>query len=512
MSFIKKYFPGVMLFLIFLVIGLMHYKDYGLGWDEPIHRIIGNVTYDYIFKGDMNLKTIEFRNLGTGFELPLIFMEKCLHLTDFRDIYLMRHLATHIFFLFGAFSLYVLAFRHFNHRSIASLAFLMLVLNPRLYAHSFFNSKDIPFLVSFILAFTVWHAADTKQKKYLYLLVGAACGYATSIRVMGVLLVPCFLFFVAFDLFRYMKNKSELKAVLMKLLLFSAGFCVTLYICWPILWSNPIFYFHEQFSSLAHVHWEGEVYFKGQNIPGSKLPLSYLPVWMSMTIPEVWLIGGIAGCVAVAVTFLRKPVSFLADMANRNFALYLACFAGPLLVVVALGSVNYDDWRHLYFTYPPLMLLGLFLINKLYNTSTRIFVYILCVGQLALTTVFIVNNHPHQYAYFNNLVSHKDQYLLNNYDLDYWGVTYSEGVKYILDHDKSDTIRINGTTMLLGNASMKMTPADRQRIKIVDKGDHPDYFITNFRNNHPEDYQYPTIFYEVKVLNSTIMRVYKVNK
>ncbi len=511
MSIIKKYFPGIALFLIFLFIGVIHYKDYGPGWDEPIHRLIGNVTYDYIFNGNMTLKTIEFRNLGTGFELPLIFIEKWCHLTDVRDIYLMRHMVTHIFFLIGALSFYVLAFRHFEHRSIASLAFLMLALNPRLYAHSFFNSKDIPFLVSFVLAFTLWQMADTKQKKYLFLMTGAACGYATSIRIMGVLLVPCFLVYVLWDIVNNLNNGTALKTILLKGLLFLLGFCATLYICWPILWSNPIFYFKEQFLSLAHVHWDGEVYFKGNNIPGSKLPISYLPVWLSMTIPEVWLIAGIAGCIAVVVAFLRKPVPFLTDMSNRNFLLYLMCFAGPLAVVVVLGSVNYDDWRHIYFIYPSLMMCGLFLIHKLYATAARSIVYVLCVVQLIMLTTFIVKYHPYQYAYFNNFVSHKDQYLRNHYDVDYWGIACRDGVKYILDHDRSDSIKVNATSMIIDNSCLMLSPADRKRVIITGRRGNPGYYITNFRNNHPEDYRYPEIFYEIKVLNSTILGVYKVN-
>ena len=166
------WWPGLILFSLFVIAGLLCYKDYGIAWDEPTQRGIGNITYNYVFKGDQALKTYEDRDLGTGFELPLIFLEKGLHLTDSRDIYLMRHIATHLFFLLGAFCGYLLALRLFKNQYIACLGFIMLAFTPRIYAHSFFNTKDIPFLSAFLIVFLVNEIAFEKNKRVWYLLLG----------------------------------------------------------------------------------------------------------------------------------------------------------------------------------------------------------------------------------------------------------------------------------------------------------------------------------------------------
>src|SRR6185503_8756836 len=139
------YFPGILLLLVAIVIGLCTYQYYCISWDEPIQRGIDNVSYNYAFHGDQSLKTYIDRDLGTGFELPLIFIEKTLKLTDSRDIYLMRHLVTHLLFLVSVFCGYILSLRLFKNQAIAILGFILLAFTPRIYAHSFFNTKDIPF-------------------------------------------------------------------------------------------------------------------------------------------------------------------------------------------------------------------------------------------------------------------------------------------------------------------------------------------------------------------------------
>ncbi len=188
-----RIWPGIVLFFASVVVGLSLYQDYGISWDEPIQREIGTLTYNYVSKGDQAFKSSEFRDLGTGFELVLVFIEKKLHIEDSRDIYLARHLATHLLFLLSVFCGYILCLRLFKDQFIACLGFVLLAFMPRIYAHSYFNSKDIPFLCSFIITFMVGQMAFEKNRSGWYLLLGLAAGYATSIRAMGILLVPCFL-------------------------------------------------------------------------------------------------------------------------------------------------------------------------------------------------------------------------------------------------------------------------------------------------------------------------------
>jgi Dolichyl-phosphate-mannose-protein mannosyltransferase len=186
----KSLLPGVVLLVICIFIALSVYKDYGISWDENAQRKIGALTYDYITKGDKTLLTYEMRGLGTGFELPLIYVEKWLGYEDRHDIFPARHLVTHLFFLIGVFCGYILALRLFKNQFLACLTFLMLAFHPRIYAHSFFNTKDIPFLAAVLIALLIAQVAFEKNKALWFLLLGLTCGYATSIRAMGVIFAP----------------------------------------------------------------------------------------------------------------------------------------------------------------------------------------------------------------------------------------------------------------------------------------------------------------------------------
>lgn len=503
-----SYWLGLVLLGITLIIGLLTYKDYGISWDEPTQRGIGIVTYNYITNNDQYLKTYDDRDLGTGFELPLVFIEKKLNITTSHDLYLMRHIVTHLFFLLGVFCGYVLVLKLFRNQLIACLGLIMLAFHPRIYAHSFFNTKDIPFLAAFLIVFLIAHTAFGKNKWWWYGLLGLACGYATSIRVMGILLLPCFLSFFVFDLIAGIKDKQKPTPLFAHPLVFVAGYCLMLYVSWPILWSAPVHYFVEQFQTQAHIFWKGEVLFMGKNVNGAQLPLNYLPVWFGITMPEVWLVAGLSGFGMLSWHFLKSPSRWLKNNADRNFLLYLACFIGPVVGVVAINAVNYDDWRHLYFIYPSFVLLALYGINKLLATR---FIKVVWAGlglQMILVGVFMAKAHPHHQVYFNNLVSHKNEYLRQNYDMDYWGCACKLGLQYILANDNADTIKVCKTTDPVINAIRWLKPEQQKRVKLCTPDENPTYYITSFRN-HPGDYPYPITFYEIKVLNSTIMRVYK---
>src|SRR5690606_16459040 len=122
---------------------------------------------------------------------------------------------------------------------------------------------------------------------------------------------------------------------------------------------------------------------------------------------------------------------------------------------------------------------------------------------------FMVHYHPFQQNYFNELVPKKQEYLRKNYDLDYWGVSLKQGLEYIVANDRSPLIKVypNIENFVVKHAAL-LPREQRVRIQEVSSVEEADYFITNFRW-HPNDYSYGQIFYEEKVSNSTIMRVYK---
>jgi tetratricopeptide (TPR) repeat protein len=499
------------LFFLAVIVTLITYKDYGISWDEPGQRYPGLLSYNYIFHGNEDLFLTPNDNHGAGFELLLMIIEKWFGFTDVRDIYQMRHLVTNLCFLFSLLCAYVLIYRLFKNRFVACIGFLMLMLAPRIYAHSFFNSKDIPFMFMVTICLTYCQYAFEKNKASAYLILGILCGYATSIRIMGILLGGLILFFLLLDLITYARNKEQIKKPLINIGVFTAGFILVLYLGWPYLWKHPIDYFIESYTHLSHFDFRGSNLVNGRYEVASKLPWTYFPTWFLISNPAIWLLIGFGGIVWIVIDFFRKPKLFLSNTTERNFLLYLGCFAAPIFAVIFLHSVIYDDWRHLYFVYPAFVLMAVYFINKIYETKYKVVIQSVALLEVAVTGFFMIGNHPYNQVYFNNLVSHAPEYLRKNYELDYWGVSFKQGMDYLLAKYPGKVIRIYCENRVFYDNNIMLLPEEeRGRIQLADP-ENADFFITNFRN-HAYDYPANTVEYSIKVLNSTILCIYREEK
>ena len=415
---ISPYLPGIILFVVAVIIGLLSYQDYGIGWDEPYQRGPGLLNFNYMFHGDRELFVKENDNHGAGFELFLLFFEKGLHLKDTRDIYLNRHIVTHLFFLCSAFAGYVLVLRLYKNKFLASLGFILLAFTPRLYAHSFFNSKDIPFMCMVLLTLLASRIAFQKNKPWLFLLTGLLCGYGTSIRIMGIMLGSFLFVFLLIDLVTALMNKEKPLKQVLNILLYSVAFCFSLYISWPYIWRQPVHMFVESFRSMSHYKWGATTLISGKMITATELPWTYFPTWFIITTPVLWLFAGIAGIGFIIYEISKKPMEYLKNTPERNYLLYVLCFFVPIMSVLFLHSVIYDDWRHLFFVWPPFVLMCLYFINKFLHNKYRMVVQGICGLQVLAIGYFMVKSHPFHQVYFNELVSHEDEYLRKNYEMD----------------------------------------------------------------------------------------------
>lgn len=504
---IRTYLPGIVLLLFAIVIGLYCYKDYGVGWDEPLQRDMGVVSFNYIFNGDTTLYHYPDRDHGTGFELPLYLAEKAFHITDSRDVYLMRHLVSYLFFVFSMFAGYVLALKLFKKQWLACLGFVLMVFHPRIFAHAFFNTKDIPFLAAAVLVAAAAYFVFEHGKRSRFLLLGVLCGYATSVRLLGVVFVAITVFFLLADIF-YSGKKEERKRILINGFFFVAAFFVAVYIAWPTLWRNPVAAFADAFRSLAHFRWEGQVFFNGNFYDHTTLPRTYIPVWMAITIPVLWLVTGMAGMLIFILKFLSVPTMYLRNGIDRNLLFLFAAMTVPLLSVIVLHSFVYDDWRHLYFIYPFFVFFVLYALSLLQKPILKYAVMLLFILQCISTGIFIVQNHPNEYVYFNRLVPHKNEYIRRHYDMDYWGISYRQALDYIDAHDNRPVKKLAWYGPMLENSQLIMPAGQRGHFVTADDMADADYLVTVFRY-HPDDYEYRQVFYDIRVLDNTILRVYK---
>ena len=161
-SFLSRFSP-LFVFALFALVGVVLVGDYYyVTYDEFDSRHLAIATLSYIVGADDILLHHHIQTYGVAFELLLLFVERLLGLEDLQKIYLTRHLVTHLFFLVGGLFCYLLVRRMGGSRVVGLFAMLLFLLHPRLYAHSFFNTKDLPFLSMFMIALFLIHRAFRK--------------------------------------------------------------------------------------------------------------------------------------------------------------------------------------------------------------------------------------------------------------------------------------------------------------------------------------------------------------
>ena len=291
----------------FLLAGALVLDDYGVSWDEPAQRAIGMAALDSL-AGDgerafERLARSTDRYYGPAFEAPLILVERALGLEG-RDIWLSRHALTHLFFLAGGVFCYLLVLRMFGSRLLALGAMALFLLHPRLYAHSFFNSKDVPFAAMFMIALYLTHRAFRRETLGAFLLCGVGMGVLVNLRAMGLALVAAVLALRALDLL-LARGAEDRKRVLLTGGAFALAAALTHYALLPVLWTDPG-QILKAIGTAASPPNEAENLFRGDWLysPDGP-PFEYIPVWMGITTPPVVLLlatVGVAGFLAHRAT------------------------------------------------------------------------------------------------------------------------------------------------------------------------------------------------------------------
>jgi hypothetical protein len=196
----------------------------------------------------------------------------------------------------------------------------------------------------------------------------------------------------------------------------------------------------------------------------------------------------------------------------------LWCFL-PVLLVIGLKSVVYDAWRHVFFIYPAFLTIslhGLIVVKNAikaripegFRNSFTALALLFVFLNLAAPLYFMIRYHPYQNLYFNALAGRDMQAIKQNFDLDYWGLSYREALEYIVRTEPGKSIKVYDSNMVGEHRLHILEERDRKRITIVNTPDEAEYFISNYRW-HKEDYPYENEVYSVEIRGVKIMVVYK---
>ena len=139
------------LFTIFLLTGILIFKDYGISTDEDFHRLVGFYWLNYLADffpnsnflidvknkikliGDLTL-TVEsaekFKFYGVIFDLPLAFIETIFNITDPKKYFYLRHFLNFFIFWISSIFFYKILILRFKNWFLAITGLLFYILSP----------------------------------------------------------------------------------------------------------------------------------------------------------------------------------------------------------------------------------------------------------------------------------------------------------------------------------------------------------------------------------------------
>ncbi|MCL2083418.1 MAG: hypothetical protein FWH04_09345 [Oscillospiraceae bacterium] len=502
---------AALLFTLHLVVGLFLVKDYGVGADDNVERITSIANYVHVMGSVMRSsenegirKTAEAaeplmawkdRYYGTALQCITVAIE---HINgfemDMRDVYLMRHTFVFLnFFLSGIF-FYLILRRRYGNTVIPLLGALFYILYPRFFGESFYNIKDILFFSWCIIAgYFILRWLEDEHLRFIFP-AAFALAIAANTRVLGfcLLLLAC-----AFVIIRGFSQKKILVSA-WSLLVFTALTFVFYVAITPFLWEAPFANTIETFRHFADFEpWDMRHLYLGEWID-RHIPWHYLPVWMGVTIPLLYIVmffGGFAAIIRAVIKY-RKTKSRLALRRLLYDLFSMTLFLGILFGYIILGITMYEGWRHAYAIFFPFLYIavrGLHISFEFFKGRQRLLragFSCIVAANLGYLLIWNVINHPYQYVFFNAAGRTVAQ---DNFALDYWHISYFDLIRWAFENDDREKISF----FILDNMRRSVLSAEEQAraipvaletdninfLPILGREDYYIMFINSYNNS-----------------------------
>ena len=514
----KKHLPVIILLSILLIVGLFTYKTYGTYWDEYLQRDMGKISYNYLFHHNDALKSFMDKDYGVLIELPLYAIEVALFSNNYNASIEARHLCCFLIFFIGLIFFYALLIKLKFNRLWATIGTAMLVLSPRIYGHSFFNSKDIPFMVFYIIAFYTLLLLIQKQNHKYAILHAFASALLINVRITGIIIFPfTVLFLMVFATSNSLNYQQKIPWFKMFkiLLMYLISCAVFIYLFWPFLWENPIDNFSTAYTNMSKFRWDGYGYLMGEKIRSINPPWYYLPKWIAITTPVFYLFAFAASVILFFGNLFKKRISFFKDFENLFQWMALSFLIVPVLAIIYLNSTLYDTWRHVYFIYPFLLVSGLYglstVSNKLLKYKLQWLITAISIFFLSYELLKMIKSHPYHYVYFNEIPGQKRNEIRQKNDVDFWGVSFKQAFEKLLELDPGLKVKIFADSSPAYSNYLSLNYHHKNcRLEFVDEESKADYYITNYRY-YPNDHaaMKDKIFFSLEYANSEFITVFK---
>ena len=423
-----------------LAVALLTYADYGATWDEGVQADYGELALDYFQSGGEDTSCNEYKDLkyyGPLVELiPAWFHQGA----EGARRYEIRHLFLGILSVLSLGGVWIYG-RALRGTSVAILGVLAVATLPRLYGHTFNNSKDASFALAVLwfMAALAWLFGTREVRWSRALAVGVAMGLGLCMRPGG---FPLFVLFGGSATLTWLLSRQGeayrmpfWKAALGLLPKLALVFVVAWGIMvapWPWAHEDVLRHPIEAIRIAAAFPTTVPVLHGGETISSATLPWDYLFRYVLIATPLTVLGLALLGlCLGLADQF-----SSWRSRRARVMTLTQVWLFAPLLLFVVMRPNIHGGMRHFLFILPALGLLAANgaagLLTLLRRPRTRRFGWAVAAVVLLLPAKDLVRLHPYQVAYYNELVGGVGG-ASEDYWTDYYLSSYAEAIEWVND-------------------------------------------------------------------------------
>ncbi len=428
-------------------------QDFGSTWDEKAHNDYSQLAYRYLTSfGEDTAALAEPANGGEYIRQAYRYYgEQSNTISAFTyntlgtGIYETRHFVNSIYGLIGLVFASLIAFEIAGWRA-ALLALLFMFFNPGWMGNSMNNPTDIPFATGFAMAGyfmikVVRNLPNPLYRNLLWLAVGIGIGIAS--RVGALLILAYFGLFLAIHWISLFKQKGAKPTsyvwsyAKLFLIVGSIGYIIGILI-WPYALDNPLEHPLMAFKKASEnaFYTNNVELFEGKRMYMiTSAPWYYVFKFLGMGNPIYLIIG------VLASLLLFIPLKNKIGIGTLLMLVFMLLF--PILYAEYSNLNYYNGWRHYLFVLPFAVGLAALVWDYILSQKKAI---ALSAGLVLLTlfakpAIWIVQNHPNQYVYFNEFVGGlKGAY--GTYETDYYSNSCREAAEWIAKQHPKDTLVI----------------------------------------------------------------------
>ena len=504
--------------IIYLLIIFSYYCSLmiGISWDEPFEITRGQERLKYI----LSFGNYEVAPAQNDKYYPGLYSTISAFLSNImpkKYIYETFHLINNTFSIITMFGLYKLSKLLFN-KNVAFISFIILFLNPTFFGHMSMNPKDT--IIAFSLVWTTLvlfkylTCQKNKNKRIKYLIYASILiGLGLGVRIQFfALLIPLFLFVF---IYKFIDKKFSLGIFLIDTFIIIIISYFVMLLCWPQVHTNlfiePFKIFIEQ---LGVQFGPDRILLNSKILSTLEVSSNYIFVNLLFKSPEYILFT----YAIFFFLFFFNNVFRLNEYSNfypKIFLILLTLFL-PTIFIFFSSYKLYDGLRLFLYIIPfyciiPALVISFLIKNIKYFINRLLLFFVICLFSFYIYN--FIKMTPYQYTYFNIFAGKKDN-LINNFEIDYWGISIKELISKVVEKEYKKTnnftnIAVCGLNVDIIKIEFNKYPNFKYKIKDL-QNEKYDYIIMNNRPVYKEDKKFVTCY--KKFRNSSIIDVKRNNQ